>query len=206
MFLAAWSSEDLLRWGILFFLFVLPALKGILESRKRAAEEAGRPRSPRPRPEPSEEDDDPWGRLLRGETLARPTPPPPVVPTALPRSRSVEPAPARRSIPIETFEAPPFAGDLKSEPLFELESASSSGRDLPPLASLGELSIIEGAGLVPARNVPRGALGAAVDPGVLEAVDAAANDWLRAVILSEVLAAPLALRGDGGAPALHASH
>ncbi len=171
----AWEAQDLFKWAILFFLFVLPALKGVFEKKKEAAAPPGR----RPEREPTPEED-PWERLLRGESVDSPSPPP-LEPAPRPEPRIAPvPAPARR--PVQK------AGTLTKLEGFHPEELTPAKMeelhtDLPALHAFSD-----GEPLV----------GAAERAAVVDSADRAArlpaDEWRRAVVLAEVLAPPVALR------------
>jgi hypothetical protein len=202
--------DSLLETVVVFLVFAVPILRSIFGAKKEQAGRKPRPQPPR-RAEPRGETGlDTWERLLRGEIEVEqePAPPPRPAPARPPpevrstRKRAKQPAPPR----------PPPANQPLSKPLGEAfaqelgpqmstvseDELEAHGEDVSapePLAALAER--------VAAEDLARSQI---ASPGESEAAAAAPEpahalvggpiDWRRAVVLSEVLGTPLALRRE----------
>ena len=189
-----------------FVFFVLPVIRSIAEGRKRSRQAGG---SARPaRPAGRREGGELWRELLEGRR-PQPTKAPAAAPPR-PRARPSPPLPDPRSAPTSPVphaaEAPAPAaarpvGELAPQPpaLATLSGATRLPRSVPSLASSG----LDPATLDDEMAERWGAsLGASVAPVArTPAADRLLRDmdWRRAVLLAEVLAPPLALRGPGAA-------
>jgi hypothetical protein len=176
-----------------FVFFVLPVLRSIAETRKKAREgQAGRaprpPRAPAPR-----SGRDLWRDLLEGRVEPPAATPPKPVRRPVPASPPVQPQPTPRplasleSVPVELA---PRVEDTRLEVSIAPRASELAAPGLDPATLDDELvSRWQAAAAPAARAEPSPALAALLGGG----------DWRRAVLLSELLAPPLALRGPASA-------
>lgn len=178
-----------------FVFFVLPVIRSIAESRKRGAAGKG----PAPRPKAAPDGREAWRELLEGRRPqpARPAaapprprarPAPPVAPPAQPAPLGIEvppPAPAPR------VSVAPAVTSLGSAARLPKSVSSLASAELDPASLDDEMAerwgASRGASVAPVARTP------AADRLLRDL------DWRRAVLLSEVLAPPLALRGPASA-------
>ncbi|HVS18169.1 MAG TPA: hypothetical protein VMT18_06185 [Planctomycetota bacterium] len=186
-----------------FVFFVLPVIRSITESRKRSAKG---PRPAKPARPPAEQDGrELWREMLEGRRPqaskpARPSAPAarrPHAPVARPapqpdvRRAADAPMPAPARPPAEAAQTP-----LEHAPL---TGAARLPKSVPALSSFD----LDPATLDDEMDLRWGASPGAAVPDIARAPAATAllagMDWRRAVVLSEVLAPPLALRGPAAA-------
>jgi hypothetical protein len=177
-----------------FVFFVLPVVRSIAESRKRGREgAAGKP--PRPARKAGERSGaEQWRELLEGrETQApprRPAAPPPVPRPRVTVQVAPPPPPPPRSVPTAPAEA--FATIAESAALgasFTPSTPELGAREIDPATLDDELAARWSEARAGTLGV-RSSAAAALLGG---------QDWRSAIVLSEVLAPPLALRAPGAA-------
>lgn len=213
--------DDLIRIGVVFGFLFLPAIKKLLASRVETGEEpeAGPTISKEQERSAAEQ----WKRLMRGEAPEPPElggPGGPGGPAVLPESRGpLEPGESG-----EPYLDPVFRSELEPEPLFTPPREAAAQPEFKPLrevvpepplgpvhtplstlSTLGESHLGELGDRLPnlQSSGSLGSLGRASMPHAPPLGGAsrkparrARPDWRRAVVLSEVLALPLALRKD----------
>ena len=186
--------------GAVFIFFVLPVLRSIAESRKRGAGKTSAPARKRAGPPAdAQQGRDMWRQLFEGRAAAQPA-----APTA---ARKVSPTPAASSAPVAeaarpvtTHVAKPLAplrprAAPAARPAVNMPSVAAAIPAEPRLGTLeadpatldDEMSDRWGDG----GDVPRAR--------AWSAFSVTGADWRRAVLLSEVLAPPLALRDGSSA-------
>jgi hypothetical protein len=207
--------ENLLETVVVLLFFAVPILRSILSGKNKKKEDE---RKPRPRPQPARRREpegdsglEMWERLLRGEIELeeRPAAPPPLPPPPRPaHKRTPKRAPAQAP-PLESAPAGPLVASVplpSGKPLVgELgpqmstvseDEIEARGEDVSPPQPLAALAT----GLA-AEDL---ALSQITSEAALEGAPSATpadtlgleHDWRRAVVLSEVLGTPLALRRD----------
>lgn len=216
------SLDWLVQAAIVVIFFVLPVIRTVLEKSRRAE---ARPKAPTRKPTAAgPQGRDLWRELLAGtRTQEPPRTSPAAPPRAEPAPRARPPAtsgaPARRAAPLEPIEAAPAGLPHLGRPL---QPAASEPAPAPPI-DFGRRALERLESDVSRRVLARPSAEALVsvrevDPATLddellqrwgevteEAGTAAAGglrgeiDWRRAVLLSELLSPPLALRGAPGA-------
>jgi hypothetical protein len=184
---------------VVFFLFVLPALRGIVKSKQKQQEYQER-RGGQPSPREAADADparDAWEQLLRGETTQAPEPQDPVELEGLfpelveeePELPAPAPVPVRRErVADRTGAATELAGlggrsaaeDLPAQFAPDLHLAAA-----PEFSGLSESPPLEA---TVARQASEPAW-----PG-------ARDGWRRAIVLSEVLGPPVSLREGAAWP------
>ncbi len=186
-----------------FVFFVLPVVRSIAESRKKAREsQAGRAHQRAPKPA-ERSGRDLWRDLLEGR--GEPPAAPPARRVAVPPKRSEAAAPrppAPRPAALETAaprpaslesvppELVPKVEDTYLEASFTPGASELATREIDPATLDDEL-----VGRWDVETTP--AARRATSPA--QAALLAGGDWRRAVLLAEVLAPPLALRGPAAA-------
>jgi hypothetical protein len=220
-----------LLWSaaVLFFLFGLPAIRAHLERKRkqRWREERGSP-GPRGSSEPAETGRDPWEELLRGGEREPTTP---EEWAAEEEWAETEPLVTVREVrgahapvaeePLVDFDAlqrereaerAPLGGELVAagDSVFEAGLPSQETAEQPLVeelahfepAGLGELEQerIHAEGGV--RRLPRATGPPARSSGAVRLGPLGRDDWRRAVVLSELLAPPVSLRGEGSGAGL----
>jgi hypothetical protein len=171
-----------------FVFFVLPVLRSIVETRKKAREAQGG-RSPKPPRAPAQRSGrDLWRDLLEGRQEPPPAPPP--APARRPKAASAPIQPQVARPPLESLESVPPAlaprvEDTRLEVSIAPRASELAAPELDPATLDDELvSRWQAAAATTLRAEPAPVLGALLGGG----------DWRRAVLLSELLAPPLALR------------
>lgn len=179
-----------------FVFFVLPVLRSIAETRKkaRAGQAARAPKAPRPPAQRSGRDL--WRDLLEGRV--EPPAAPPSAPVRRPKAASAPIQPQVARPPLESLESlesvppalAPRVEDTRLEVSIAPRASELAAPELDPATLDDELvSRWQAAAATTLRAEPAPVLGAHLGGG----------DWRRAVLLSELLAPPLALRGPASA-------
>lgn len=187
-----------------FVFFVLPVLRSIAETRKKAREAQGG-RLSKPLPKPAKRSgEDLWRELLegRGEPSAAPPPRPVAVPA--PPQEATAPKPLAARPPPLVVPAPPPMASLESVPPELVPKVEDTYLEASFTPSSSELAT----GAIDPATLDDELLGrwdvedapaARPAPSPAQAALLGGVDWRRAVLLAEVLAPPLSLRGSQAA-------
>lgn len=220
--LAAIGLDELLQYIVLFAIFILPGIKASRDAKKKKQQHSRRkqPASPSPGPSAAPEPGKPsgaelWERLLRGEIDPAAPPPPVPAPAVEKRVATKRRKPEPPKLPTSKPRPQPIVREPLSAPMGEAKEFAQLPHERPVLPraasenalETGVSALEESLAQDPSFGSPLGDSTRAVDSRPARApayepisikASSSRDDWRRAIVLTEVLGTPVALRKSHG--------